>query len=68
MTDEDRQKLCDALRNTHPSRMMCKDAANEIERLALVRSGAELLIRLFIAFDVLLLTIAISTFIVWLVR
>jgi hypothetical protein len=34
MTDEERQKFCDALRTTHPSRTMCKDAANEIERLA----------------------------------
>jgi hypothetical protein len=28
------KELCDALRHTHPSRTMCKDAANEIERLA----------------------------------
>jgi hypothetical protein len=34
MTDEERQKLCDALRNSHPSRIMCKQAADEIERLA----------------------------------
>jgi hypothetical protein len=33
MTNEERRDLCDALRNTHPSRIMCKDAANEIERL-----------------------------------
>jgi hypothetical protein len=43
MTDEERQKLCDALRNTHPSRMMCKEAADEFERLAaaLAQSDAE---------------------------
>jgi hypothetical protein len=29
-----KEELCDALRNTHPSRMMCKKAADEIERLA----------------------------------
>jgi hypothetical protein len=28
-----KEELCDALRNTHPSRMMCKKAADEIERL-----------------------------------
>jgi hypothetical protein len=41
MTDEHR-KLCDALRNTHPSRMMCREAADVIERLAaLAQSDAE---------------------------
>jgi hypothetical protein len=34
MTKEECEKFCDALRNTHPSRMMCKDAADEIERLS----------------------------------
>jgi hypothetical protein len=33
MTNEERRKFCDALRNTHPSRMMCREAADEIERL-----------------------------------
>jgi hypothetical protein len=28
------KELCDALRHTHPSRTMCKEAANVIERLA----------------------------------
>jgi hypothetical protein len=28
------KELCDALRNTHPSRTMCKEAADVIERLA----------------------------------
>jgi hypothetical protein len=28
------KELCDALRHTHPSRTMCKDAADVIERLA----------------------------------
>jgi DNA topoisomerase IA len=27
------KELCDALRHTHPSRTMCKEAANLIERL-----------------------------------
>jgi hypothetical protein len=33
MSDEERQKFCDALRNTHPSRTMCKEAADVIEWL-----------------------------------
>jgi hypothetical protein len=37
------KELCDALRHTHPSRTMCKHAADEIERLAaLAQSGVEL--------------------------
>jgi hypothetical protein len=28
------KELCDALRHTHPSRTMCKEAADVIERLA----------------------------------
>jgi hypothetical protein len=27
------KELCDALRHTHPSRIMCKEAADVIERL-----------------------------------
>jgi hypothetical protein len=27
------KELCDALRHTHPSRTMCKEAATELERL-----------------------------------
>jgi hypothetical protein len=36
------KELCDALRHTHPSRTMCKQAADEIERLAaLAQSDTE---------------------------
>jgi hypothetical protein len=36
------KELCDALRHTHPSRTMCKQAADEIERLARELAKAQL--------------------------
>jgi hypothetical protein len=33
------KELCDALRHTHPSRTMCKEAADLIERLAALAAG-----------------------------
>jgi hypothetical protein len=35
------KELCDALRHTHPSRTMCKEAADVIERLGEVRAFAK---------------------------